>query len=39
MRLTAAGREGLSNGEVTNLVANDAQKLFEVTRLKMHDDR
>ena len=31
MRLTAAGREGLSNGEVTNLVANDAQKLFEVT--------
>ena len=31
LRLTASGRQGVSNGEVTNLVANDAQKLFEVT--------
>lgn len=32
MHLSPAGRKGLTSGEVTNLVAVDAQKLFEVTQ-------
>lgn len=31
LRLSAAGKAGLSGGEVTNLVATDTQKIFEVT--------
>jgi ABC-type multidrug transport system fused ATPase/permease subunit len=30
LRLTPAGRQGLTSGEVTNLVAVDTQKLFDV---------
>ena len=30
LRLTPKGREGLTSGNVTNLVATDTQKLFEV---------
>lgn len=32
LRLSPAGKKGLTSGEVTNLVAVDAQKLFEVTQ-------
>ena len=32
LRLTPRGKSGLSSGEATNLVAVDAQKLFEVTQ-------
>jgi len=32
LRLTPRGRSGLSNGEITNLVAIDSQKLFELTQ-------
>ncbi len=32
MLLSPAGKKGLTSGEVTNLVAVDAQKLFEVTQ-------
>ena len=31
LRLSAKGKAGLSSGEVTNLVATDTQKIFEVT--------
>jgi len=31
LRLSSAGKAGLTPGEVTNLVATDTQKLFEVT--------
>ena len=30
LRLSPRGREGLTSGEITNLVATDTQKLFEV---------
>lgn len=32
LRLTPRGRSGLANGEITNLVAIDSQKLFELTQ-------
>lgn len=32
LQLSPAGKKGLTSGEVTNLVAVDAQKLFEVTQ-------
>ena len=32
VRLTPRGRSGLANGEITNLVAIDSQKLFELTQ-------
>jgi ABC-type multidrug transport system fused ATPase/permease subunit len=32
LRLSPPGRSGLTSGEITNLVAVDAQKLFEVTQ-------
>lgn len=32
LRLTPKGRLGLSSGEITNLIAVDTQKLFEVTQ-------
>ena len=31
LRLSSKGQAGLTTGEVTNLIATDAQKLFEVT--------
>ena len=31
LRLSATGKAGLTSGEVTNLVATDTQKIFEVT--------